>query len=143
MDFKKHIFQYETYFLMVSMQYKCTLLSLESQTATIKGYVHKREEVSKRGQYFCLQNCCKVVARARKLVKWQRPKSQNLGGPGQEMIHLSKNFERAARLQQNCSSRCRLQTNLTQLRNCKIANWNMFTKFKALLKMSLNKILHL
>ena len=142
MDFKKHIFQYETYFLMVSMQYKCTLLSLESQTATIKGYVRGKKLV-KGDNIFA----CKIVAKLSRgrgqLVKWQRPKSQNLGGPGQEMIHLSKNFERAARLQQNCSSRCRLQTNLTQLRNCKIANWNMFTQFKVLLKMSLNKILHL
>ena len=32
-----------------------------------------------------------------------------------EMNHLSKNDERVARLQQNSSSCCRLQTNLTQL----------------------------
>ena len=98
------------------------------------------ETQSKRGQYFSLQNCWKVVRRVGLACQMTMPKVPKPWWSRPEMNHLSKNDERVARLQQNCSSCCRLQTNLTQLWNCKIASWNMFTQFKALLKMSLNKI---
>ena len=101
------------------------------------------ETQSKRGQYFSLQNCWKVVRRVGLACQMTMPKVPKPWWSRPEMNCLSKNDERVVRLHQNSSSWCRLQTKLTQLWNCKIASWNMFTQFKALLKMFLNKILHL
>ena len=93
------------------------------QLHTIKEEKDMWERRSKRGQHFCLQNCCKVVARARlacqmatpKVPKpwWSRPRNES------SQQKFWESGETTARLQQPVQIANQLNS-VKKLQNCKL-----------------------